>query len=81
MASVIRVYTPTGIHTLEEADGYSIGRVPVNTILPDRNTPLRLWKIDPGHKEHKLIALFPGGWLGLDLACQAPAKQVVGFKA
>lgn len=75
---MIRVHTPVGIEPFEEADAYSLGTVG-DHVPPDRGSPLRLWKLDSTHQQHRLIALFaPGGWFGLDFKGAGPAREI-GF--
>jgi hypothetical protein len=76
-AFVIRVHTPTGIVSFEEANGYSLAAIGTRD-LPERG-PLRLWILNERYEPTKLVALFaPGGWFGLDFA-GSPAAREIGF--
>ncbi len=43
---------------------------------------MRVWKVDPKHKTHQLLAMFPaGGWLGVLSARDLEAANRIGFNA
>jgi hypothetical protein len=75
---MIRVLLPGGgYEDFAEADGFTVQRR--DAALP---YSLVIWKVDPDHKSHTLLGVFPsGGWLGFRPSDLGPGIQdPMGFR-
>lgn len=75
---MIKVLLPGGFYEdFPDADGYT-----VQPATADLHRALLIWKIDPAHKSHELLGVFPsGGWVGFRPTGLGPGlRSAMGFR-